>query len=84
MRFVGQMKSANILRIVQLVVSMCLIAHWTVCFWHFLRQQFPDRVWMFDAVESENIDMGIYVYGYYSSLTLMVHSTHTQRQVSKQ
>lgn len=41
LRFLEKMKNANVFRIVQLMMSMCLIAHWISCFWKILFTYLP-------------------------------------------
>ena len=70
------MKNTNILRIVQLMMAMILLAHWVTCTWSFLANASTDIPWVFDTLETdgEMYAMGRYQYGYMLSLTLMVRA----------
>ena len=75
LRFFERMKNANVFRIVPLMATMCLIAHWIACIWHFLYMQITSVPWIFDAEEFQGEQApSPFLIAFYSSFVLMVAS----------
>mmetsp|Transcript_24891 Transcript_24891/g.69399 ORF Transcript_24891/g.69399 Transcript_24891/m.69399 type:complete len:684 (+) Transcript_24891:286-2337(+) len=77
LRFFERMKNANVFRIVRLMATMCLIAHWIACIWHFLYVQAMHLPWLFTDLEPENVVPGsnppsAFLVAFYSSFVLMM------------
>lgn len=72
LRFFERMKNANVFRIVRLMATMCLIAHWIACTWHFLYNSFSSLPWIFTSFEEGPDPPASYLVAFYHAFVLMV------------
>ncbi|CAD7696775.1 unnamed protein product [Ostreobium quekettii] len=72
LRFLDRLKNANYFKMVQLMVLMCLIAHWIACTWQmayrFTKGRYP---WTIDKVAGLDV-FTQFMAGFYKSFILMV------------
>eukprot|EP00873_Tetraselmis_striata_P036314 jgi/Tetstr1/456578/TSEL_043296.t1 len=72
LRFFERMKNANVFRIVRLMATMCLIAHWIACTWHFLYNSFSSLPWIFTSFEEGPDPPASYLVAFYHAFVLMM------------
>jgi hypothetical protein len=72
LRFFERMKNANVFRIVRLMATMCLIAHWIACTWHFLYNSFSQLPWIFTAFVELEDPPSNYLIAFFHSFVLLV------------